>query len=61
MRLVYVALIVLAASWAPLMIVGALDPTANPIGLGLFALAGTAVAAGLLVAAVARAVWRLLR
>jgi hypothetical protein len=27
-------------SWLPLLVVGALDPTANPIGLGLLAWVG---------------------
>lgn len=54
MRVVYVALAVLAASYAPLLVVGMLDPTANPIGLGLLAMAGTALAAVLLVWACVR-------
>ena len=35
-------------SWLPLMVIGALDPTANPIGAGLLAWVGTVL--GLIVA-----------
>jgi hypothetical protein len=35
MRFVIAAAIVFAASFLPLYIVGMLDPTSNPIGLGL--------------------------
>jgi hypothetical protein len=59
MRLVYLAVVVLAASYAPLLVVGALDPTANPIGLGLLAVLGTAVAALVLGWAGLCALWRL--
>jgi hypothetical protein len=61
MRLATAALIVLAASWLPLIVVGLADPAANPIGLGLLALAGTVVAAGLLAVAALLGLWRLLR
>lgn len=59
MRLIYVALAVLAVSYAPLIVVGMLDPSANPIGLGLLSMVGTAVAALLLLWAAARAFRRL--
>jgi hypothetical protein len=47
--------ILLFGSWVPLVAVGLMDHTANPIGLGLLALAGSVVGAavialGLLVA-----------
>jgi hypothetical protein len=44
-----------------LLVVGLLDPSANPIGLGLLSMAGTFVALLLLAIATARAVWRWLR
>ena len=58
MRLVYAALAAVALTWSPLLVVGALDPTANPIGLGLLSLAGTALAVLLLLAAALAAIWR---
>jgi hypothetical protein len=61
MRLIYLALLVLVASYAPLIVVGTLDPSANPIGLGLLAMLGTAVAASLAAWAVLRAILRLHR
>jgi hypothetical protein len=58
MRLVYAALVVLLASYAPLLAIGFMDPSANPIGLGLLAVAGTAAAVLLIVCAALRAIWR---
>ena len=58
MRLVYAALIMLAVSTAPLLIVGLLDPTANPIGLGLLFMAGSFVATVLLVLGLLLAAWQ---
>ena len=58
MRLVYAALAAVALTWSPLFVVGALDPTANPIGLGLLSLAGTTLAVLLLLAAALGAIWR---
>jgi hypothetical protein len=37
-------LIILVLSWVPLLIVGLLDPNANPIGLGLLAWLGSLIA-----------------
>jgi hypothetical protein len=37
-------LMLLFGSWAPLFVVGVLDSSANPIGLGLLALGGSLVA-----------------
>ncbi|HEX5453950.1 MAG TPA: hypothetical protein VFX06_09170 [Stellaceae bacterium] len=53
-------------SWAPLFNVGSLDPTSNPVGLGLLAwvgsLLGSAIAAiGLIAAVVCLATGRGLR
>lgn len=45
MRFIIAAAVILAASWVPLLIVGLLDPTSNPIGLGLLGMAGTFIAA----------------
>lgn len=61
MRLVIAALAVLILSFVPLLVVGFLDPSANPIGLGLLSVAGTFVALLLLALAMARAVWRWVR
>jgi hypothetical protein len=61
MRLVVAAIAVLILSFVPLLVVGLLDPSANPIGLGLLSMAGTFVALLLLAIATARAVWRWLR
>lgn len=61
MRLVLAAIVVMLVSWGPLFVVGTLDPTANPVGLGLLGLAGTCVATALLAAAVILAIWKLLR
>jgi predicted membrane channel-forming protein YqfA (hemolysin III family) len=52
MRLVGIAALVLIASYVPLILVGLADPDANPIGLGLLSLAGTLVAAGIVVFAI---------
>ena len=60
MRLAYAALAVLALSFAPLLIVAALDPSSNPVGLGLLSVAGTFAAAVLLACAAVRGLWRLL-
>jgi hypothetical protein len=58
MRLVCAALILLALTTVPLFIVGLLDPTSNPIGLGLLFVLGAPVALGLLVLAALRAIWQ---
>jgi hypothetical protein len=60
MRLFVTGLLVLVGSWLPLMIVGLGDPAANPIGLGLLGMLGTAVATGLLGVATVRRLRRLL-
>jgi hypothetical protein len=58
MRLVGIAMLLMVASYVPLLIVGMLDPHSNPIGLGLLAMLGTAVAALIFGFAVLRAVLR---
>jgi hypothetical protein len=58
MRLVGIAMLLMVASYAPLLIVGMLDPHSNPIGLGLLAMLGTAIAALIFGFAVLRAVRR---
>jgi hypothetical protein len=58
MRLVIAALLLPALAALPLPVVGTLDPTANPIGLGLLFMAASAVAPFLLVFALLRALWR---
>jgi hypothetical protein len=60
LRLAFAALVVMVASWGPLFVVGTLDPTVNPIGLGLLGLAGTCLAAVLLTAAAVVAIRNLL-
>ena len=44
---VIVGVCIAAASWAPLWIVEAYDRYAMPVGLGLFAIAGTLVGGGI--------------
>jgi hypothetical protein len=61
LRLALVAVAVLVASFVPLLVVGFLDPAANPVGLGLLSIAGTFVALLLLAIAVLRAAWRWMR
>lgn len=58
MRLVCAALILLALTTAPLLVVGLLDPTANPVGLGLLFVLGAPVALVLLAVAGLRAFWQ---
>ena len=47
--LIKAGLAIAVLSWLPLLVVGMLDPTANPIGAGLLAWVGTVL--GLIVAA----------
>jgi hypothetical protein len=61
MRLIAAALIVIVLCWGPLLVVGLLDPRANPIGLGMLAMLGTFVASVLLATAAALALIRALR
>ena len=58
MRFILAAAIVFAGSVLPLYIVGTLDPTANPIGLGLLFLAGSSLAGILAVIGVVLVLWR---
>jgi hypothetical protein len=58
MRLVGIAMLLMVASYVPLLIVGMLDPDSNPIGLGLLAMLGTAIAALIFGFALLRAVQR---
>jgi hypothetical protein len=58
MRLVGIAMLLMVASYVPLLIVGMLDPDSNPIGLGLLAMLGTAIAALIFGFALLRAVLR---
>lgn len=41
--------LILLGSWLPLFAVGFMDPASNPIGLGLLAMAGSAVGAVVIV------------
>ena len=58
MRLVVIALLLPVAAAVPLFVVGTLDPTANPIGLGLLFMAASALAPFLLAFALLRRLWR---
>jgi hypothetical protein len=58
MRLVAIALLLPVVAALPLLVVGWLDPTANPVGLGLLFMAASAAAPILLVVAVLRLLWR---
>lgn len=44
-KAVKISAVILLLSWVPLLIVGGLGISDNPIGLGLLGLAGTALAA----------------
>jgi hypothetical protein len=57
MRLVILALLLPVLAAAPLLVVGLLDPTANPVGLGLLFMAAVAIAPVLLLVAAVRAIW----
>jgi hypothetical protein len=61
MPLVKVATALIVLSLLPLLFVGLLDPTANPVGLGLLWVAGSALGIGLYFLAVLLWIWRLLR
>jgi hypothetical protein len=54
-------LVMLVGSWVPLFAVGIADPTANPIGLALFAWGGSLVGAIVTVAGLIVATYRLMR
>jgi hypothetical protein len=58
---VLIALLLPVLAAAPLVVVGLLDPTANPIGLGLLFMAAVAIAPVLLLLAALRAAWGRLR
>ena len=61
MRLVIMGIAVIIVSYGPLLAVGLFNPDANPIGLGLLAMAGTFVAATMFILAAIRALWMLFR
>jgi hypothetical protein len=61
LRLVLLALLLPVLAALPLLLVGLLDPAANPIGLGLLFMAGVAIAAVLLLVAAVRAACSWLR
>jgi hypothetical protein len=61
MYLIRIACLVLVLGYAPLLVVGTLDPASNPIGLGLLSVAASLLAAVLIVTAALRGLWRLLR
>jgi hypothetical protein len=50
-----IGLLILVASWVPLLVVGLLDPSSNPIGFGLLAWAGSLV--GIIVVAIGLLLW----
>jgi hypothetical protein len=58
MRLVILAVLLPIMAAVPLVVVGLLDPQANPIGLGLLFMAAVAAAPFLIGFAVLRALWR---
>jgi hypothetical protein len=54
-----IGLLILVASWVPLLVIGLLDPSSNPIGLGLLAWAGSLVGIGIvLIGLIRRAIRR---
>ena len=61
-RILQVTAAALVLCWLPLFVVGTLDPTSNPIGLGLLATVGSsfviAVAAFAVVGKAVFALWR---
>ena len=56
-----VGLAIAVASWVPLWIVEAYDRYAMPVGLGLFAIAGSIVGGGIALVGLARLVIRVFR
>jgi hypothetical protein len=50
-----IGLLILVASWVPLLVVGILHPDSNPIGLGLLAWGGSLV--GIIVVAIGVLRW----
>ena len=61
MRLVHAATALIVLSLLPLLLVVLLDPSANPIGLGLLWIAGSAAGAILYALAALRWLWYQLR
>lgn len=57
MRVIVAAAVILLVSWVPLFVVGFLDPTSNPVGLGLLAMAGTPIAGIVLAFGLLRLLW----
>ena len=53
--MIKIGLLILVASWVPLLVVGMLHPDSNPIGLGLLAWTGSLV--GIIVAAIGLLLW----
>ena len=57
--MIRIGLLIFLASWVPLLVVGLLNPSSNPIGLGLLAWAGSLVGIGIvLVGLIRRAIRR---
>jgi hypothetical protein len=53
--MVKIGLLILVVSWVPLLVVGMLDPSSNPVGLGLLAWGGSLI--GIIVAAIGLLLW----
>jgi len=54
-----IGLLILVASWVPLLVVGLSNPNSNPIGLGLLAWTGSLVGIGVvLIGLIRRAIRR---
>ena len=53
--MIKIGLLILVASWVPLLVVGLLDPSSNPVGLGLLAWGGSLI--GIIVAAIGLLLW----
>ena len=53
--MIKIGLPILVVSWVPLLVVGMLDPSSNPVGLGLLAWGGSLI--GIIVAAIGLLLW----
>ena len=53
--MIKIGLLILVVSWVPLLVVGLLDSSSNPVGLGLLAWGGSLI--GIIVAAIGLLLW----
>jgi hypothetical protein len=56
--LVKAGLWIIGIGWAPVIVIGLMDPHSNPIGLALIAWAGTMIGAGVVVGGIGLGLYR---